>query len=229
MRRAFWFVMVIVILSAMAGLATFFKLSAKVETVASEGQPLTVQRAYDLLTPLFEKEVCGAVVPVGELNFPVTAAAEGGDRHSFALNAIALKEIGVIKWIDMPSMLGMAHFRLELNDQVDSTQLIDFRGGKCIKFNIGPQKLTVLSVSDVKGGRTNWDGVIVLATSKAILSELYKRYQATTKGLTSSEERHRFLFRYDPFTKQWRNKTDDRGPLNGEFYSQNVPTALKED
>src|SRR5271156_4496728 len=105
---------------------------------ASSNPPtLSAQQAYNLITPWFES-VCDIIIPIGEQNLMLLQVADGGENYEFALNALALKEIGVIKWIDLPSMLGMAHFRLELADTAYGTQIINYPALKCIRNNASP-------------------------------------------------------------------------------------------
>src|SRR5580693_2939558 len=56
----------------------------------------TEAQAGSLLAPIMAVESCGVIIPLGEQNFPLPEAADGGAKHELALRAIALKDIGVL-------------------------------------------------------------------------------------------------------------------------------------
>lgn len=192
-------------------------------------QSLSESDAYNLLSYMRVSGGCGIVIPLGEYNFPVPEAADGGDKHEFAQRALALDKVGVLNWIDLPGILGMAHFRLTLKDTVDRAQIVEIGSLECIRLDVGTPEFRILSITNIKGGQTRWDGAIILATHRTTLTNLFIRYLQVRNQPVLSERRIRFLIKYDPFTKAWKRVTSDMGPLTGDFQTQNVPQALNRD
>jgi hypothetical protein len=109
---------------------------------------------------------CWVYFRLGEYKFIITEAAQGGSMYEQAQNLLALKGIGVINWIDLESMLGWAHFKIELRPDVDQAEVMSLQINNmaCLKVSTSPEVYKILKVENVKGGHTNWDGAVVYAT-----------------------------------------------------------------
>lgn len=151
---------------------------------------------------------------------------------------IALHDAGIIKWINPPSMVGMARFRVEIRDDIDQSQLTDYKyrasPSKCLKSSVMPDVWKVVKVESVKGRITNWIGAIVYATKTTTPTELWKKFLATTRRSFTSRRRYRILFEFDFFRETWVPATKsgrrilDWGPLDGAFSTSNVVEALRD-
>ncbi len=174
---------------------------------------------------------CGPQIPIKEYNFPVQAAAEGGYMYDQVRQLIAMKELEIIDWIDLESMLGMAHFRTELSAKVDRTQIVHVNPGYvCIKSVLSASSFEILKIDGVKGGTTiNWDGAVVYATARHHFTPLMMKYREMLNEPDLSNARYRFLFRYDFFEQSWSSIAFDWSPLRSDFTSQMVPEALRQD
>jgi hypothetical protein len=180
---------------------------------------------------LSEASNCGVRIPIGEYNFTLLEAAEGGGKHDLVASLITLKKIGVVDRIELQSVRDMAHFRIELRKDLDKTQIIEVANtGTCIEKYVGPITVKVIGVTNVKGGLTRWDGSIIYTKLTAQLSELYKKYRIERKESAFGDLRVRSLARYDLFTESWKLIDHDEAPLSNMFFTtNNVPVALQRD
>jgi hypothetical protein len=177
---------------------------------------------------------CWVTFRLGEYNFIITDAAQGGSMYQQAQNLLALKEIGVVNWIDLQSAIGWAHFKIELRSEVDTTQAAPLRlppNFACLKISATPENAKLVKVESVKGGATNWDGAIVYATVETTTTTpLYEKYIAARHVPSMASRKARYLFKYDIFKKDWSFRATDVAPLNApDFNTQNIPNSLHQD
>jgi hypothetical protein len=213
-------------------------VSANAENVMSMAE------AQAKLEHIWGKPVCGARVPLGEYKFATPEAAQGGQYHAIVLDIDAFKKAGVVKTVDLPGMLGMAHFRVELSDTVNPADIVNpvptIPTFKCVKFtNDETQMVKVIKVQPVKGGRTKWDGALIYGTlSVSSFTDLYRRVTQFLGFSTNPVRKFRALFRYDPFKNDWsyatygnpRRFANDVAPIDSSnFPTNNVGNALYSD
>jgi|ERR1700722_1750948 hypothetical protein len=176
---------------------------------------------------------CWVYFRLGEYKFIITEAAQGGSMYEQAQNLLALKGIGVINWIDLESMLGWAHFKIELRPDVDQAEVMSLQINNmaCLKVSTSPEVYKILKVENVKGGHTNWDGAVVYATVQTTpTTPLYDKFVAARNIPSMASRKVRYLFKYDIFKKDWSFRAADVAPLNAaDFNTQRVPMQLQQD
>lgn len=175
---------------------------------------------------------CGVRVPVGEYNFPVPSAAPGGEQHALVQTLIALKEINVVNWIDLQSMIGMAHFKIELRSDIDLSAFsaADANGARCILAHKERPTLKLIKTEIIKGGTTKWDGAIVYTTITSPRTDLFIKYWLARKWRLNETSKGRYLLRHDLFTQKWVLVAHDIALIDDpDFNSSNVPQALARD
>lgn len=198
---------------------------------------LSKGEALDIAAPWLDAvPVCGQLIPLGEFSFTSPEASVGGPRHELVETILALKKAGVVNVIDLPAMLGFLHFRVEINPSADMKQIGGAGPSHCLMYNSEPAVVHILSITSVQGGTTHWDGVIALATLVVRKTPLFMEYQKDRNfplykkdSPDYDSERVRMLFRFDPFTNKWKVVAVDTGPLDGDFFSRDVPNALRSD
>lgn len=176
--------------------------------------------------------ICGVVMPLGEFSFMTVEVAEGMSRREQWLTISALKDAGAINIVDLPTMLGSVHFRVEVRSDIDPSKLTQIGRSKCLVSNTAAGTGKVVKIDLVKGGTTRWDGAVIYYTvTNRNLSDLYVSYLAARKeAWKAGDLRIRALWRYDPFKGGWnRTQYVDSGPLNGAFMSQKVTDGLRSD
>jgi hypothetical protein len=201
--------------------------SAMTSTFATD-PVLTDQKAKELVQQLLRTPACAVAIPMGEHSFMNFEAQSGGGKHEFAQSVLALKEAGVIKIIDLPGFIGTVHFRVELDDAADVSQILEDSGRTCIKSNAAPPILDIVKVTNLKA-KAKWDSALVLATQKSHMSELYRKYLSFRRMSVSTDRHFRYLFRYDSAKLDWIFKAVDIRTADGDFTSSRVLDALKQD
>lgn len=166
------------------------------------------------------------------------------DQISFsqgtAKEIIALKKIGAIRIIDLPALIGFVHFKTEVVADQPGIELINANSQwetHCIKRAVSDDMIgrgaatgKVIQAQRVKGGRTNWDGIIIYETQTFTINPLYAQYLELMKLPPEGKERIQVLFKYDPFRNAWMKYMWDVGPLDWpNFPTQNVANALRQD
>jgi hypothetical protein len=212
-----------------------FSTSTSLAQTLSETEAL--QRSQSLLRG--GSDNCGAQVWIGDFEFD----PQDAEKQTFLKQVKALLELGVIRRFELPPKVpGHTRFRTELASTIDKSQLWSPGADLpkvCLKFSSDPHNdVEVVQITPVQGGSTKWVGAIVLAKShnRGELLDLYKRYSVAALGRPASTDRKiRILFRYIPIARMWDNLSGpgkimfDIGPVDGDFYTQNVPQRLQED
>jgi hypothetical protein len=190
---------------------------------------LTEREAQDTL----QRVTIGRCVTfvVGEYNFVAVEAMQGGGKYETVQTLIALKEIGIVSWTDLPGILGWAHFNIELRSDIDHSQIVEIQSRiECLYSSLEAGVIKVIKVENVKGGATRWDGAIVYATITIRPTELYVRYLQARQQPVTAISKSRYLYRYDPFKQTWNLKyRDSVGIDQTNFTTSNVPDGLRED
>jgi hypothetical protein len=195
------------------------------------GQPVVSQSEFQRRYDSIPKSTggCGVAIPLGEHNYTTPEGMQGGAKFELGRVVVALKDIGVIQLINMPTTIGFIRFRVALAADVDRSQVIEMASNTCIAQTTGPAELTVVKADAVKGGNTKWDGAIVYFTiTKRQLTDLYVKYMTARKREDMlGDLRARALWKYDVFKKDWiMTMSADVGPLNGQFSTDKVISGL---
>jgi hypothetical protein len=204
------------------------------ESVAFADQVLSEREAQQLVEEL-TKSNCGILIPIKEFDFITIEAMEGSSMYLPMQDVLALKDAGVIKMINLPTMLGKVHFRTELSDSVDKSQLVKAvdapNSPLCIKMSVGGVANKIVKIDNLKGGVTKWDGAVVYVSTSFQATDLYAKY-LTARKLSDriGAFKRRILYRHDPFRQpSWIFRAADIGPIQGEFTASRVPAALQQD
>src|SRR4051812_47475507 len=93
--------------------------------VSAQSVSLSVSEAQAKLDELRKAgPSCGVVIPLGEYNFVALEVGEGMPRHEQWLAISALKDVGVVNIVDLPTMIGSVHFRVEVRPDLDPANVM---------------------------------------------------------------------------------------------------------
>jgi hypothetical protein len=179
-------------------------------------------------------------IPLGRVVIRPMLGAYGRDQYEAVL---ALAKAGIIKisqagrefpWQVLDSNPNSeADVNISLNTNIDKSDIEVRPQFTCLKAPpITIEK--IVKIDPIKGGTTlKWDGSIVYLTFKreegTLQFEAYSRNLPSVRQL-GTHSKGRMLYKYDPFTSQWRQMIADFANINAaEFPTNRVKTALEKD
>lgn len=176
--------------------------------------------------------LCGKYLPLGEHKFTVPEGTTGMPKHDLVKTVNALETAQVIKVIGLPAMLGQIRFRVELDPKSESYIIRNYLGSSktCLVHLLEAPNTEVVATNTVKGGTTGWIGAVIYTKiTNRVLSPPYIAYlRARGEPWRLGDLRVRSLWKYDVFKKQWLpTRYRDSGPLNGEFFTNNIARGLR--
>lgn len=150
-------------------------------------------------------------------------------KHLRALESASLIRIQILRKDSNNAIRAQA--TVSIRDDIDKSQLREVGGKTCI--GVGSYFFgTIVKIDAVKGGKTLWDGAVVMATYSAQINELFMIYRkAVNLPFDGSTERKLMaLVRYNPFNSTWGIVAADAAPVNlPDFKTSNVSKALQND
>lgn len=196
----YFYGLISVIIALMAG--SSMTLVAQTRTISStEAQKLA---------DVHSKTLAGTSVELGIHPLPLTAIDTVGRRWK------VLEESGLIarpEFVGPSKDFSGGNYRIFVNPAIDRKYVREFQRGDRTYARFELLELTspvqVKETRHFQGGKTKWDGVILLATFSAKYTPLGERYYAANNRKLGEQHKIQIFARYDAISGKWGSTLAD--------------------